>query len=118
MRLAHVCLVPDLFQFDMMNGRVSDIGGLPVIHIVDETPYEFKRGIKRTIDIVFSGLFLVLLSPPSDRDCCCREAIVKWTCVLSSDTYGSQREAVFDVQIQIDASGHREGVGGCMGKKR
>jgi Undecaprenyl-phosphate glucose phosphotransferase len=63
-RLAHVCLVPDLFQFDMMNGRVSDIGGLPVIHIVDETPYEFNRAVKRTIDIVFSGFALILLSPP------------------------------------------------------
>lgn len=63
-RLAHVCLVPDLFQFDMMNGRVSDIGGLPVIHIVDETPYEFSRAVKRTIDIVFSGFALILLSPP------------------------------------------------------
>ncbi len=62
-RLAHVCLVPDLFQFDMMNGRVSDIGGLPVIHIVDETPFEFERAVKRTIDIVFSGLVLVLFSP-------------------------------------------------------
>jgi len=62
-RLAHVCLVPDLFQFDMMNGRVSDIDGLPVIHIVDETPFEFNRAVKRTIDIVFSGLLLVLLFP-------------------------------------------------------
>jgi Undecaprenyl-phosphate glucose phosphotransferase len=62
-RLAHVCLVPDLFQFDMMNGRVSDIDGLPVIHLVDETPFEFRRVIKRLIDIVFSGLVLLIGSP-------------------------------------------------------
>ncbi|MCZ6706052.1 MAG: undecaprenyl-phosphate glucose phosphotransferase [Bacteroidetes bacterium] len=62
-RLAHVCLVPDLFQFDMMNGRVSDIDGLPVIHLVDETPFEFSRAVKRLVDIVFSGLILIFLFP-------------------------------------------------------
>jgi len=62
-RLAHVCLVPDLFQFDMMNGRVSDIDGLPVIHLVDETPFEFSRAMKRLVDVVFSGVLLIVLSP-------------------------------------------------------
>jgi putative colanic acid biosynthesis UDP-glucose lipid carrier transferase len=62
-RLASVCLVPDLFQFDMMNGRVSDIDGLPVIHLVDETPLEFRRVVKRAVDLIFSGVVLVLLLP-------------------------------------------------------
>ncbi|GMQ81972.1 MAG: undecaprenyl-phosphate glucose phosphotransferase [Rhodothermia bacterium] len=62
-RLTHVCLVPDLFQFDMMNGRVSDIDGLPVIHLVDETPLEFNRAVKRMVDLAFSGLLLTVLSP-------------------------------------------------------
>ena len=62
-RLAHVCLVPDLFQLDILNSRVTDIGGLPVIHIIDEAPLEFRRAIKRLIDILFSALFLLLISP-------------------------------------------------------
>ena len=62
-RLAHVCFVPDLFQFDIMNGRVSDIGGLPVIHLVDETPIELRRVVKRVIDIVFSAVVLIVLAP-------------------------------------------------------
>lgn len=63
-RLAHVCLVPDLFQFDViLNSRVSDIDGLPVIHLVDETPFDFRRVVKRGADIVFSLAVLVLLSP-------------------------------------------------------
>ena len=62
-RLAHVCLVPDLFQFDIMNGRVTEIGGLPVIHLIDETPLEFKRAVKRLIDILFSGCVLIIASP-------------------------------------------------------
>ncbi len=62
-RLAHVCLVPDLFQLDIVNSRVTDIGGLPVIHMIDEAPLDFRRAVKRVIDIVFSFLFLTLISP-------------------------------------------------------
>ena len=47
-RLAHICLVPDLFQFEMiLNSRVSDIDGLPIIHLIDETPFDFRRVVKR-----------------------------------------------------------------------
>ncbi len=63
-RLAHVCLVPDLFQFEMiLNSRVSDIDGLPVIHLIDETPFDFRRLVKRGADIAFSAAVLVLLAP-------------------------------------------------------
>jgi putative colanic acid biosynthesis UDP-glucose lipid carrier transferase len=62
-RLAHVCLVPDLYQFDILNGRVTDVDGLPVIHVIDEAPLDFRRGIKRTVDIAFSAGFLLLASP-------------------------------------------------------
>ena len=62
-RLAHVCLVPDLFQLDILNSRITDIGGLPVIHIIDEAPLDFRRAIKRLWDVIFSFLFLLVTSP-------------------------------------------------------
>ena len=62
-RLAHVCLVPDLFQFDIINSRISDVDGLPVIHLIDEAPLEFRRFLKRAVDVLFSGVFLVVASP-------------------------------------------------------
>ena len=62
-RLTHVCLVPDLFQFNMLNSRISDVDGMPVLHILDEAPMEFKRYVKRFIDILFSGVFLLLTAP-------------------------------------------------------
>lgn len=62
-RVTHVCLVPDIFQYDIINSRVTDIDGLPVIHLLDEAPMEFRRIIKRMIDIAFSALFLLLASP-------------------------------------------------------
>ncbi len=62
-RLVHVCLVPDLFQFDVLNSRVTDIAGLPVIHIVDEAPVHFGRFAKRAVDIAFSAGFLLVTLP-------------------------------------------------------
>jgi Undecaprenyl-phosphate glucose phosphotransferase len=62
-RLTHVCLVPDIFQFDIVNSRISDVDGLPVIHLIDEAPLEFGRVTKRVVDVIFSSLVLVVLSP-------------------------------------------------------
>ncbi len=62
-RLTHVCLVPDLFQFKMMNSRITDVDGMPVLHILDEAPMEFRRYVKRAIDMTFSFLFLLVTSP-------------------------------------------------------
>ena len=62
-RLAHVCVVPDIFQFDIVNSRISDVDGLPVIHLVDEAPLEFNRIAKRIIDVIFSALVLIVTAP-------------------------------------------------------
>lgn len=62
-RLAHVYLVPDIFQLDIINSRITDVDGLPVIHLIDEAPIEFRRYIKRGIDIAFSATFLLLAAP-------------------------------------------------------
>ncbi len=61
--LTHVCLVPDLFQFNILNSRVSDVDGLPVIHLLDEAPMELRRIMKRVFDIGLSGMFLLLSAP-------------------------------------------------------
>jgi Undecaprenyl-phosphate glucose phosphotransferase len=62
-RLTHVCLVPDLFQFNMLNSRITDVDGLPILHILDEAPMQYRHFIKRIIDVVFSSLFLLVISP-------------------------------------------------------
>jgi putative colanic acid biosysnthesis UDP-glucose lipid carrier transferase len=62
-RLPHVYLVPDLFQMDIINSRITDIDGLPVIHLIDEAPIEFRRYVKRGMDMAFSAIFLLLASP-------------------------------------------------------
>ena len=63
-RTAHLCLVPDLFGLDLLlNSRVSDVDGLPVIHLLDEAPFEVRTLFKRALDVAFSAVALVMLSP-------------------------------------------------------
>ncbi len=62
-RLVHVCLVPDLLQHDIINSRITDVDGLPVLHIIDETPMDFRRFVKRSLDIMFSLMVLAIASP-------------------------------------------------------
>ena len=63
-RTAHLCLVPDLFGLDLLlNSRVSDVDGLPVIHLLDEAPFDVRQVVKRAADVAFSAAALALLSP-------------------------------------------------------
>ncbi len=62
-RIVHVCIVPDLFQFDVLNSRVTDVAGMPIIHVIDEVPVQFTRGMKRVIDVLFSSALLLIASP-------------------------------------------------------
>ena len=62
-RLVHVYMVPDLFQFELLNSRVTHLGELPVIHVIDESPAEFSQIVKRLFDIVFSLGVLIVVSP-------------------------------------------------------
>ena len=63
-RTAHLCLVPDLFSLDLLlNSRVSDVDGLPVIHLLDEAAFDSRQVVKRVLDVAFSLFALALLSP-------------------------------------------------------
>ncbi len=63
-RTAHLCLVPDLFGLDLLlNSRVSDVDGLPVIHLLDEAAFDVRQVFKRALDIAFSAVAVVGLSP-------------------------------------------------------
>jgi putative colanic acid biosysnthesis UDP-glucose lipid carrier transferase len=62
-RLSHVCLVPDLLQYDILNSRITDVDGLPVIHVMDEGPIEVRRFAKRAFDVAFSLCVLIFTLP-------------------------------------------------------
>jgi putative colanic acid biosynthesis UDP-glucose lipid carrier transferase len=60
---ASVYFVPDIYMFDLMQARVCDIDGIPMLAVC-ETPFAGLDGvIKRASDIVFSSILLSLLWP-------------------------------------------------------
>lgn len=60
---ASVFFVPDMFVTDLIQGRIDQYGGMPVVAVC-ESPFTGLNGIvKRMEDIVLATLILVLISP-------------------------------------------------------
>jgi putative colanic acid biosynthesis UDP-glucose lipid carrier transferase len=60
---ASVYFVPDIFVTDLIQARMDDINGMPVVAVCD-TPFTGMNGlIKRSSDFVLALLILVLVSP-------------------------------------------------------
>jgi putative colanic acid biosynthesis UDP-glucose lipid carrier transferase len=60
---ASLFFVPDVFGISIIQGRLQDISGVPVVGIC-ETPFTGTNElIKRVSDIVLSSIILVLISP-------------------------------------------------------
>jgi putative colanic acid biosynthesis UDP-glucose lipid carrier transferase len=56
-------LVPDIFTFQLMNARVEQIDGLPIIGL-RETPFAGIQGwVKRAEDVVLASVILLVVSP-------------------------------------------------------
>ena len=56
-------ILPDLFHIMTTEVQVSDLDGLPLLAIRDVALRGWRRSLKRALDIVVSGILLVLLSP-------------------------------------------------------
>ncbi len=60
---ASIYFVPDIFVTDLIQGRMDEIGGMPVVTVC-ATPFTgFNGATKRLSDIVLSLLILTLVSP-------------------------------------------------------
>jgi putative colanic acid biosynthesis UDP-glucose lipid carrier transferase len=60
---ASVFFVPDVFGISIIQGRLQDMNGIPVVGIC-ETPFTGTNSlVKRVSDIVLASLILVLISP-------------------------------------------------------
>jgi putative colanic acid biosynthesis UDP-glucose lipid carrier transferase len=58
-----VYLIPDVSLYDLMQARIGDVDGIPVIALC-ESPLQGSRGaMKRVTDIVFATLLLILAAP-------------------------------------------------------
>jgi putative colanic acid biosynthesis UDP-glucose lipid carrier transferase len=58
-----VRLVPDIFNFALLNHLVTEVAGLPVINLAESPLSGLNRAIKGTEDFVLSLLLLVIASP-------------------------------------------------------
>lgn len=60
---ASIYFVPNPFMFDVIQGRIAGINGLPAVAVC-ESPFTGVDGvIKRAIDVVFATVALLLISP-------------------------------------------------------
>jgi len=60
---ASIYFTPDIFVYDLIQARIDDIDGTPLVALC-ETPFSGLNGlIKRLSDVVFASIILVLISP-------------------------------------------------------
>ncbi|MFV3369708.1 undecaprenyl-phosphate glucose phosphotransferase [Pseudomonas sp. NY15435] len=59
-----VCIVPDVFVFDLLHARTQNIGGIPTISIFDSPMVGTSAFVKRLEDLVLSSLILCLIAIP------------------------------------------------------
>src|SRR5262249_31708086 len=58
-----VKLVPDVYQYATLFGGLEEFGGLPIVNLQSTGVLGINALATRAFDLVFSSLFLVLLSP-------------------------------------------------------
>ena len=60
---ADVCLVPDVFQFFMLNQSLGEVAGIPLVELNGSPLQGINRGVKAVEDRVLALLILVLIAP-------------------------------------------------------
>lgn len=58
-----VLLVPDVFTFNLLHSRASELNGIPLISIFDTPMLGARAFIKRVEDIILASFILILISP-------------------------------------------------------
>ncbi len=61
---ASVYIVPDLFVFQLLYSRWSDVQGIPVVSVFENPLHGADGTIKRCLDVVLAAIGLVMLSIP------------------------------------------------------
>jgi putative colanic acid biosynthesis UDP-glucose lipid carrier transferase len=60
---ASIYFVPDIFIYDLIQARIDDVDGIPIVAVCESPFYGVNAMIKRLEDIVLSALILVLIAP-------------------------------------------------------
>jgi len=60
---ASIYFVPDVFAFDLVQGRLVEINGMPAISVCDTPFHGMDAVLKRATDVVLASLALLVLAP-------------------------------------------------------
>lgn len=60
---ASIYFVPDVFAFDMIQGRLVELNGMPAIAVCDTPFHGMDAVLKRATDLIASSILLLLVSP-------------------------------------------------------
>ena len=60
---ASVYFIPDIFLFDLIQGRMDTIGGLPVLAVCETPFFGMNAMVKRLSDIVLASFILLAIAP-------------------------------------------------------
>jgi putative colanic acid biosynthesis UDP-glucose lipid carrier transferase len=60
---ASIYFVPDAFAFDLIQGRLVEINGMPALSVCDTPFHGMDAVLKRSVDLVAAGIGLLLASP-------------------------------------------------------
>jgi len=60
---ASVYFVPDAFAFDLIQGRVAEINGMPVLSVCDTPFHGTDAVLKRTMDVILGGCAFMVALP-------------------------------------------------------
>jgi putative colanic acid biosynthesis UDP-glucose lipid carrier transferase len=60
---ASVYFVPDAFAFDLIQGRLVEINGMPALSVCETPLHGLEAVFKRAMDLALAGLGLLVLSP-------------------------------------------------------
>jgi putative colanic acid biosynthesis UDP-glucose lipid carrier transferase len=60
---ASVYFIPDAFAFDLIQGRMVEINGMPALSVCDTPFHGIDAVLKRATDLIFASVGLLLISP-------------------------------------------------------
>jgi putative colanic acid biosysnthesis UDP-glucose lipid carrier transferase len=60
---ASIYFLPDVFAFDLIQGRLVNIGGMPALSVCDTPHHGMDAVLKRMFDVLFAGVALALGAP-------------------------------------------------------
>ena len=60
---ASIYFLPDMFAFEMIQGRLIDINGIPALSVCETPLLGMNAIVKRAFDIVAAGLALLAAAP-------------------------------------------------------